>query len=194
MTIENTTDAIRRNPMAGLLMGLSGGIEASERRGQQQLVNSDRLPSDTRGKDAAFIALGFTFGEPDANDSLFRPATLPSGWKREGSDHAMWSYIVDERGIKRVGVFYKAAYYDRRADMHVVNVGRDIGSHAIYGDEAPTAASMRLDVLTPGERDDLEADVAEMRHQINETPSIYGKYANRVAVVRAILEAHPRKA
>lgn len=88
-----------------------------EAAGQQQLVNSDRLPVDTDGQDQAFIDLGFTFGEPDADDPLFRPATLPEGWTRRASDHDMWSYLVDETGTDRVSIFYKAAFYDRRAHM-----------------------------------------------------------------------------
>ena len=31
----------------------------------------------------------------------------------------MWSHIVDAEGRKRVAVFYKAAFYDRRADMRL---------------------------------------------------------------------------
>jgi len=102
----------------------SGGtdqvIAEQERAGQAQLINSDRLPADLSGDDqAAFEALGFTFGEPDPGDPLFRPATLPEGWKREGSDHDMWSYVVDQLGRRRVAVFYKAAFYDRRAFMRL---------------------------------------------------------------------------
>jgi hypothetical protein len=98
--------------------GYGQQIEAMEAEGQQQLVMSDRLPTDIDNR-AAFEALGFTFGDPDPSDPMFMPATLPQGWKREGSDHAMWSYIVDEHGRKRVSIFYKAAYYDRSAHMGV---------------------------------------------------------------------------
>lgn len=95
-------------------------IEGQERAGQAQLVHSDRLPTHLDDSDqAVFEALGFTFGEPDPSDSLFRPATLPEGWKREAADHAMWSYIVDELGRRRVAIFYKAAFYDRRAFMRL---------------------------------------------------------------------------
>jgi len=71
----------------------------------------------TGGTDVGFEALGFTFGPVDPHDPLFRPATLPDGWTKEGSDHDMWSYVVDELGRRRVGVFYKAAFHDRHADM-----------------------------------------------------------------------------
>ena len=38
-------------------------------------------------------------------------ARLPCrrAWKREGSSHAMWSYINDELGRERVAIFYKSA-------------------------------------------------------------------------------------
>lgn len=125
MTIENTS---ARDPFIHLLGamsdGTSGYIEGMEAAGQRQLVNSDRLPTRINTYDRSqaealveFEALGFTFGDPDPNDPMFRPATLPDGWKREGSDHAMWSYIVDQHGRRRVSIFYKAAFYDRDAFM-----------------------------------------------------------------------------
>ncbi|MCX4974266.1 hypothetical protein [Streptomyces sp. NBC_00620] len=125
MSIRNTQDPsdIHATALLALATGDTNTIvEEQERAGQRQLVNSDRLPVEIQsgcGDTAAFEALGFTFGEPDRHDPLFRPATLPDGWKREGSDHDMWSFIVDELGRRRVAVFYKAAFYDRRASMRL---------------------------------------------------------------------------
>jgi hypothetical protein len=121
--IDNTTKRLRDPVEASLYLmealaneGRPGQIEAMEAEGQRQLVNSDRLPTDRKGD---FEALGFTFGEPDKNDPMFCPATLPPGWTRKGSDHAMWSYLLDEHGKQRVAIFYKAAPYDRRAFMRL---------------------------------------------------------------------------
>lgn len=115
--IENTA---KRDPMVHLLGAMSDGssgyIEGMERAGQSQLVNSTDLPT-RMGEQAEYEKLGFTFAEGGQRDRLFRSATLPEGWKREGSDHAMWSYIVDGLGRRRVSVFYKAAFYDRDAFM-----------------------------------------------------------------------------
>ena len=58
---------------------------------------------------------GFVFGEMVEGDDLFRHAELPAGWKKVGSDHAMWSYIHDDQDRPRVAMFYKAAFYDRDA-------------------------------------------------------------------------------
>jgi hypothetical protein len=69
------------------------------------------------------MSLGFTFGDPDPDDPLFMPATLPEGWKREPADHDMWSYVVDDLGRQRAAVFYKAAFYDRKAYARLVTVG-----------------------------------------------------------------------
>lgn len=119
---ENTT---QRDPMIHLLGsmsdGTSGYIEGMEAAGQQQLVHSDSLPTEADG-DESYLALGFSFGPADAGDSLFRPATLPSGWKKTGSDHSMWSYVVDDLGRRRVAIFYKAAFYDRNAFMRLETV------------------------------------------------------------------------
>jgi len=90
-----------------------------EADGQRQILNSDRLPTRIMGDRGKFEALGFQFGDPDPDDPMFMPATLPAGWKREGSEHAMWSYLVDETGTQRVAIFYKAAFYDRDAFMRL---------------------------------------------------------------------------
>lgn len=132
--IDNTTKRMQEDADEPLLLlgeaMITGSpesfIERQERDGQRQLVSSDRLPSAYRGDRAEWEALGFTFGDPDPDDPLFMPVTLPEGWKREGSDHAMWSYIADQHGRRRVGIFYKAAFYDRKADMHL----RTLSSYA----------------------------------------------------------------
>lgn len=117
MSIENTAKRDGFVHLLGAMSDGSGGyIEGMERDGQRQLVNSTDLP--TKGYDVKeFEAVGFTFGPPHTSDPMFRPATLPEGWKREGSDHAMWSYILDQHGRRRVSIFYKAAWYDRDANM-----------------------------------------------------------------------------
>lgn len=137
--IRNTTDAMRNDPAEALLALAEGMVTGSaetfitgqERAGQHELVNSDRLPTDIRDR-AAFEALGFTFGDPDAGDPMFCPATLPPGWKREGSDHAMWSYIVDTLGRRRASIFYKAAFYDRSAFMSLVGLHSYVSSAVEY--------------------------------------------------------------
>jgi hypothetical protein len=123
--IENTTNRVSQDMAAALMLAtgdVSGVIENQERAGQQQLVRSDRLPTDDGGAREEFEAVGFTFGDPDPRDPMFVPATLPEGWKREGSDHAMWSYITDQHGRRRVSIFYKAAFYDRSAHMSLATV------------------------------------------------------------------------
>lgn len=101
MTIENTTERDPLHHLVGAMSdGTSGYIEGMEAAGQRQIVNSTKLPTDLNGGTREeFEALGFTFGEVDPRDPMFQEATLPEGWKREGSDHA--TYIVDERGIER---------------------------------------------------------------------------------------------
>lgn len=95
-----------------------GGIEAQEKAGQAALVASADMPKELRPSREAFEAVGFTFG--DDVDALFVRATLPPGWTRAATDHSMHSDILDAKGRKRVSVFYKAAFYDRRADAYLV--------------------------------------------------------------------------
>jgi len=102
-----------------LVASTPGGIEAQEKRGQEALVASTNMPKEMRPNREAFEALGFEFG--DDIDDIFVSAKLPEGWTRSATDHSMHSDILDEQGRRRVGIFYKAAFYDRRADAHLVH-------------------------------------------------------------------------
>lgn len=140
MAIENTNQRDAFTHLIGMGLGSgrdtsSGYIEGMEAAGQQHLVNSDRLPA--RGPWADLEALGFVKGKQVDGDDLFVHCELPAGWKRAGTSHSMHSDILDERGVPRVGIFYKAAFYDRRADMHLKNVGYSASTEAIYGDGEP---------------------------------------------------------
>lgn len=117
--IENTTDTVRRNPMAALVTAMTGGIEAQEARGQSQLVHSDVLP--TQGLDELvklYGPLGLSRGAMVDGDPLFTHVSLPAGWSKRPTDHSMWSELVDDKGRKRARIFYKAAFYDRGAHVH----------------------------------------------------------------------------
>lgn len=89
-----------------------GGIEAQEKRGQMEQAAKQTLPLELRGREH-FEALGFVFGSPV--EGIFQEATFPDGWKKQPTDHSMWSDIVDDKGRRRGAIFYKAAFYDRSA-------------------------------------------------------------------------------
>jgi hypothetical protein len=132
--IQNTSADRELNALGLLALGNDAFITGQEAAGQRQLVNSASLPTDTNGTDDEFVKLGFTFGDPNPADPMFRPATLPEGWRKEGSDHSMWSYVVDQLGRRRVAVFYKAAFYDRSANMRVEALGSYARTLAYDGD------------------------------------------------------------
>ena len=153
MSSPRDTSKISGNEATGVLaaMLLTGDptrvIHDMEAAGQRELVQSSVLPSEIlHSTQEEFEALGFVFGDVVDGDPLFREVALPEGWKRQGSEHAMWSHIVDERGVERVAIFYKAAYYDRKAHMSIDNVGYGIAQKHVYGD-----GDLSL-------RDDLTAD------------------------------------
>lgn len=165
---RNTSKA---DPVENFLTAM-GGIEAQEAQGQREMVASSVLPfPNWQSSDAAFEELGFKFGDKIAGDDLFRQATLPAGWTKVGSDHAMWSYVADERGINRVGIFYKAAFYDRRADMHIINVGNQVAQDWIFGDAEELTLSP---ALTADELASAERSARGYLEQADEHPAIYG--------------------
>lgn len=98
--------------------GTPAGILASEKMGQIELTRTaSRLPLELRPAKEAWEKIGFTFGE--TVDQLFQNATFPAGWVIRPTDHSMHSEILDDKGRVRGGVFYKAAFYDRRANAHL---------------------------------------------------------------------------
>jgi hypothetical protein len=130
------------------------------------VVNSDRLPSD-HGDDGPWLALGFTFGDPDPDDPLFMPATLPGGWKRQATGHSMGSVIVDTLGRERVSIFYKAAFYDRSAHMSLTGLRWYVEKHVEYdgplviGDEWATREAVLAAMRES--RDENLREAAEFR-------------------------------
>ena len=108
---------LRMTPAAVAALA-NGGIEQQEKAGQEALVSSDGLPRRMLGCDQnALIAMGIIFH--GSVDDLFVRVTLPEGWIRKADDHSMWSGIYDEKGRRRINVFYKAAFYDRNAHLEL---------------------------------------------------------------------------
>ncbi len=94
-----------------------GGIEAQEARGQQTLCQSSQLPIEMLHgcTKEGLESLGVAF--KNVADDLFWNVTLPTGWNLQPSDHSMWNSLVDDKGRTRARIFYKAAFYDRKAHI-----------------------------------------------------------------------------
>lgn len=116
MNTAALTAALRGDLANALIASTPGGIERQEAEGQRTLVESAMLPKEINGATREQLtALGFKFGADV--DELFVKCELPAGWTKRGTDHSMHSDLLDGQGRKRAGIFYKAAFYDRRADM-----------------------------------------------------------------------------
>lgn len=107
--------AIERGDLTNAMVAATpGGIEAQEACGQRDMAsNFKTLP---KGMDREIAeGLGFKF-LPEGGDDIFDAVDAPAGWSIRPTDHSMHSDIVDDQGRVRGGIFYKAAFYDRRAD------------------------------------------------------------------------------
>lgn len=110
-----------------------GGIEAQEAKGQRDLTSTfDRFPRDSGRRSPIPVAerYGFVFG--DIIDDVFVAITPPEGWSLRPTEHSMWNDIFDADGVKRGSMFYKAAFYDRRA---LVNWTPRFAVDTVYGDD-----------------------------------------------------------
>lgn len=144
---------------------LPGAIEAQEATGGTAMAAGDCTVIPAKGySEPDLAALGFKLGAIDPSDRLFREATLPPGWKRDNTGHSMHTDILDELGRKRIGIFYKAAWYDRRADLSIVTVHGYVRS-CLYKDQPPVlddvwatrdAVLAALAQMEEREREDIE--------------------------------------
>jgi hypothetical protein len=122
-------------------------IEAQEARGQREAVASDTLPTEGLADVAA--ACGMKVIGPVDGDEMFSLVEMPPGWTKRATSHAMWNEVVDEKGRARAKFFYKAAFYDRRADIRAVrrfSIGRDYS-------EGPREAGELVSVVKDGDRE-----------------------------------------
>lgn len=117
------------------LLAAPGGIERQEARGQEAFVNTASLPRIMQNVARTQLeTLGFKFGENI--DDLFIQAELPEGWQKKATDHSMWSKLFDSQGRERAMIFYKAAFYDRKAHMSLTN-RYTCGTRPVGGWDAP---------------------------------------------------------
>lgn len=115
--ITLTSPGLHLSGLSAALAATPGSIEASEAQGQKDLKNHVMIPREMHGLNVEQVqALGFTL-VPAEDDPLFYYGGMPMGWEINADDHNMWSYLHDDKGRKRASIFYKAAFYDRRADI-----------------------------------------------------------------------------
>lgn len=119
MNTAALTAALRGDMANAIIASTPGGIERQEAQGQCDLVSAaNKLPADMRPDDrAALESLGFVFGAPV--DEIFIAVQMPAGWAIRPTEHSMHSDLVDPQGRRRGGIFYKAAFYDRKADFNL---------------------------------------------------------------------------
>lgn len=121
--MRRTVDESKDDPLLQMARTMFGGdtpIEDQEARGQKSFVNSCDLPTKCHTASDILEKIGVRLGEPYPDDPVFCPAILPEGWKKVATDHSMHSDLVDDRGRRRAGIFYKAAFYDRSASISFI--------------------------------------------------------------------------
>ncbi len=157
---DRVTNTARHARMEDALLGGNPkAIVAQEAAGQAQLARASQLPAQgltvlsasnratfsdpVTGQPCAspvarlLTAAGGKVHGPSPGDDLFVDVTLPPGWAVVPTDHHMWSELRDEKGRKRAGIFYKAAFYDRGAHVHA-DLRLTVGSEADYDAETNT--------------------------------------------------------
>lgn len=105
--------------LAVLLSGTEKTIHRQKVKGQQTIVNGTQLPKKMGNLSREELTtIGFEFGRD--TDDLFVECKLPEGWKKVRTDHSMYSDLLDEQGRRRASIFYKAVFYDSKAEMSML--------------------------------------------------------------------------
>lgn len=125
--IVNTTKLAKERPgaiLAAFLVDTGYTVEKMEALGAEQLRNQRTvLPTKGLANDRErWGKIGVEVGTICSEDPLFTQAVLPDSWTiEEGSSSSdYWSVLKDENGYVRAKLFYKAAFYDRRASINLV--------------------------------------------------------------------------
>ena len=119
---------------ARIMSGEKNIVEHMESEGQQYAVSNTMMAKRMRPSIEEWENLGFRFTDIPG-DSVLCEATMPEGWSMRATSHSMWNEIIDENGMKRGSMFYKAAFYDRSAHMMLEH---RYGVCTIYVDEEQT--------------------------------------------------------
>lgn len=122
MKITNTKNLVEEQPLVVLGEAMKHGTEDAilkmEAAGAYQLRNQrEVLPTKGLEKRDIWKAMGIVVGEKVDDDSLFTHVVLPDGWTLTPSDSNpdYWTELRDVKKRLRATIFYKAAFYDRKA-------------------------------------------------------------------------------
>lgn len=171
---------------AAQIGGTGEAIQHVERQGQLDFVlDDDFMP--VNGDWNALEAFGFASPEP-TDDALFARTALPAGWTKAAEEHEMGSVVLDERGVPRVSVFYKAAFYDRQASFTVLDVAEHLATKVVYGTGAAGLPDL-WPVLTEAERAGFEARMREYQGVMAANPAQWTARQPRVDQIIAAIEA-----
>lgn len=121
----NTAKEVHNKPdgfiIDAMVLGGNKAILRQESQGQRSFVGSDTLPTkfcrDGSFEKTVLEAAGVKFLGIVDSDPMFQYVELPNGWRKEATDHSMWSKLLDDKGRERAAIFYKAAFYDRSAHI-----------------------------------------------------------------------------
>jgi hypothetical protein len=136
-----------------MVVGPDAMITRQEAQGQRDLVNNATLPRSGCAREE-LEAMGIIV-RADVDD-LFMSVTLPAGWKKQATDHSMWSDLLDDQGRKRAAIFYKAAFYDRDAS---ITLCRRINVTRRYGDDDMVSVAVVRDGIALFETEPIKRDL-----------------------------------
>jgi len=120
MVTRAALSALVKGDIDNFIVGSTkGGIEEQEAEGQRWLCDGKTiLPKnyhDCTQKDFEKFGIEIV-GD---YDDLFNLVKFPKGWKIEPGESSYWSCLVNDQGKEIAKVFYKAAFYDKRAKIYL---------------------------------------------------------------------------
>ena len=118
----------KKPDLAEMYLALVAGPAAYGKAMNQEALRADTLPRELRGERTREIlqSWGVVFEDQlpeghglSGSSELMQTVILPPGWHKRGDGGGYWTNVLDDLGRKRASYFYKGAFYDRDAFLHL---------------------------------------------------------------------------
>ncbi len=112
---------------------------------------------------------------------------IPEGWSEVPGENSQIRWIVDGRGVRRIGTSDNGQWWDRYVSTNVVRQGNEAPLRLCYGEG--TLGTIMWDVLTEDEREDVREGLRVYVQQGEDSPTVYADTAAKAQHWLDVIEA-----
>lgn len=122
---------------------------SQKKSGQTAIIYNTLLPK--KGDWELLSKIGVTKNPESEDNSLFVKASLPKGWKIiPEKSSSYYTYLVDDKGLRRASIFFKNAFYDRDAFFACFNRFSISTETSVWDDDTENTRMVRCKIFDHG--------------------------------------------